>query len=156
MAAGIIKKIWLSLLIVILSVSLSFAEPLLNKEYSFKDFTGISFKNKPVEDFNNTLIKGSCFYQEASKGDNEVLKDIFPNGIVGVIFQRCNLDNVEISLGNIIQSDCINRKIQVQNDGDDWFLDEDLKPVEPMNKEQRLMDGQSIDPKDIPAEGEGI
>lgn len=122
----------------------------INKKYSFKDFTHQSFKNSPASDFNDSEVKGSCFYQEAKESDGEVLKDIFPDGIMGVVFQRCNLDNVLIPLGNTIEKDCTHRRIKVQNDLSDWILDDNLKPVEPMDKKQRLIDGRSIDPKDIP------
>lgn len=124
----------------------------INKKYSFADFTHQSFKDISVSEFNNTVIKGSCFYQEAKENDTEVLKDIFPDGMTGVIFQRCNLDNVLIPLGNTVESNCTNRKIKIQNDWQDWILDSSLDPVEPMNKNQWLRKGVSIDPKDIPAE----
>lgn len=122
----------------------------INKKYSFADFMHQSFKDRPAPDFNDSEVKGSCFYQEAKENDTEVLKDIFPDGMTGVIFQRCNLDNVLIPLGNTVESNCTNRKIKIQNDWQDWILDVSLKPEEPMDKARRLRKGVSVDPKDIP------
>jgi hypothetical protein len=123
---------------------------MINEKYSFKGFMGQSLKGVPVEEFNNTEIKGSCFYQEAKETDVEVLSDIFPDGMVGVTFQRCNLDNVEIPAGNTIDGRCSNRKIKVQNDREDWVLSNLNAPIEPVDKKRFLQKGKSIDPQDIP------
>lgn len=121
---------------------------IINKKYSFRDFSNKSFLDIPVIEFNNTIIKGSCFYQE-----NYPNKDIFPSGMVGVVFDNVNLDNVHIDKSNnIILDSCTNKKIQVQNDWDDWILDNNFKPIEPINKKQRLKAGISIKPEDIPKE----
>lgn len=144
-------------LFLVLVTSLCFAET-VNKKYSNKAFPyhGLSFKDRPVSEFNNTIIRGSCFHQECREGE-EVVKDIFPDGMVGVVFDGCNLDNIYVDeTKNIVIKDtvtrCLHRKLQVQNDGETWILDTDLKPIEPMNKEQRLKAGVSINPKDIPKE----
>ena len=134
---------------------LAYAEPPVNEKYSFKDFMGQSFKNVPAEEFNNSIIQGSCFYNEWKEGDAEIAKDIFPDGMIGVTFKRCNLDNVFVdeTKNTVIKNGYdtnSNRKIQVQNDLSDWELDDTLKPKEPLDKEQRLKAGISIDPKDIP------
>lgn len=99
----------------------------------------------PISDFNNSEIIGSCFYQQVAP-DTQV----FPSGIIGTKFTRCNLDNVLIPPGNIIEFDCCHRKIKIQNDLEDWVVDSSLKPIEPVNRKifERL--GLSIDPKDIP------
>lgn len=124
----------------------------MNKKYSFKDFTHQSFKDHSVSEFSNSEIVGTCFYQEAKENDVETYKDIFPDGMTGVVFERCNLDNVFIPPSNIIGSDCRHRRIKVQNDCGDWILDGSLNPVEPMDKKRRLAEGRSMDPKDIPPE----
>ena len=124
----------------------------INEKYSFKLFPyhGGSFKDVDASEFNDTIIKGSCFYQEWVKGDAEVEKDIFPDGMTGVTFERCNLDNVLVPVGNNAVRG-INRLIKVQHDWDDWILKKaDKKPKEPVNKKQRLKKGISIDPNDIP------
>lgn len=139
------------LFITILIPSLLMAQE-LNKKYSNQAYPyhGLSFKSVKAEEFNNTLIKSSCFYQEWRKGDEEVVKDIFPDGMTGVVFKNCNLDNVYVPLGNTM-IECTNKKVKVQNDWDDWILDESLNPVEPINKEVRQEYGVSIDPNDIPS-----
>ena len=121
----------------------------MNKKYSFKDFTHQSFKD--VTDLvPGTVIVGTCFYQE-----NHPDSHIFPETMTGVTFLRCNLDNVFIPPGNIVGAiqgvESTQKRIKVQNDNDDWILDNKLSPVEPMNKKQRIVEGRSIDPKDIPA-----
>jgi len=129
-----------------------------NVKYSNKGFPyhDVSFKDIPAKEFNNTIIRGSCFYQEWVAGDTQVIKDIFPDGMTGVVFDGCNLDNIYVDeTKNTIIKDgitrCNNRKIKVQNDWEDWILDSELYGKEPMNKEQRIAAGVSILPKDIPA-----
>lgn len=139
------------IIITILLVGLPVQAQEVNEEYSFRAFPyhDVSFKGVPAEDFNNTIIRGSCFYQEWRENEN-VIKDIFPDGMTDVIFVNCNLDNIYIPPGNTIQ-DGTNKRIQVQNDFQAWILDNDLKPVEPMDKRIRLVAGVSIDPIDIPS-----
>ncbi len=129
---------------------LCFSQP-INEKYSYQAYPyhGVSFKEVDVKEFNNTTIIGSCFYQEWTEGDVAIVKDIFPNGMTGVVFQKCNLDNVLVPVGNVIMGGT-NEKIKVQNDLSDWILDKDLKPIEPMDKEFRLEKSISIDPIDIP------
>ena len=122
----------------------------LNEKYSFGSFTNKSFKDQPAKDFDNSCIKGSSFYQESLYGDSKIVKDIFPDGIKGVEFVRCNLDNVLIPLDNTVDERSTNKKIQVQNDLEDWVLNEDKTPKEPMDKEKRLIAGITINPVDIP------
>lgn len=117
----------------------------VNEKYSFKDFSGRDFsKLDPKKEFNNTEIVGSCFYQE-----NKPFSEIFPALMTGVIFKRCNLDNVKIPKGNTIVTDgwekCCNKQIHVQNDLRDWEVDKDLKAVRPLHD-----DGENSDPAKIP------
>jgi len=139
-------------LILILVCSVALAQP-MNKEYSYKGFPyhGVSFKDKKAEDFNNTTIVGSCFYQEWTEGDEKVVKDIFPDGMTGVVFERCNLDNIKMVPGNTYIR-CSIRKLKVQNDWEDWELNEDLTPKTPSDKDERIKANISFDPKDIPNE----
>jgi hypothetical protein len=122
-----------------------------NEMYSFKDFTGQSFKNRPAGEFNNSEIIGSCFYQKGAPDT-----DIFPDGMTGVTFKRCNLDNVLIPANNAITSDAgiasTQKRIIEQNDLEDWEVDGQNVPREPINKKWYLRLGLSIDPNDIPAE----
>ncbi len=145
------KRLILITILILITTNLVFAE--INEKYSFKGFPyhGLSFKDRPAFEFNNSEIKGSCFYQEWTEGDATVVKDIFPAGMTGVIFDRCNLVNIYVDeTKNTILPNCSTEKIQVQNDWADWIVDDSLKPVEPTSKEQWLEAGVSIDPKDIP------
>lgn len=119
-----------------------------NDKYSGKAFPyhGLSFK-KETDLKPGTVIYASVFYQEWVEGD--VMKDIFPATMEGVTFYNCNLDNVYISPGNTVIGGQ-HRKIQVQNDWDDWILEDNLKPKKPMNKEEREKKNLSIKPNDIP------
>jgi len=135
---------WVTLVILLFAVSVG-AEEKINEKYSYKDFMGGSLRNVKVEELNNTVIVGSCFYREGVPNCK-----VFPDDMVGVTFRSCNLDNVFVPLGNIVEKSCCHRNIKDQNDWEDWILDKDLKPIEPMNKKQRFEVGVSIDPKDIP------
>ena len=119
---------------------------IINKKYSNKDFTGRAFVNIPASKFNNTIIENSCFWQE----NHPELRKIFPDGMTGVIFRYCNLDNVEVSPTCTIESTCNHRRIMVQNDLEDWFVDSALKPINPVAP--RIFDEFTVsrDPKDIP------
>lgn len=117
---------------------------MLNEKYSFKDFLDKKFTHLFTSEFNNSEIRGSCFYQQVVPNTQ-----VFPTGITGVIFVECNLDNVLVPVGNTIKGGC-HRRIMIQNDLEDWIIDDSLKPTEPINKIffERL--GLSVDPKDIP------
>lgn len=120
----------------------------VNVKYSYKDFMNQNFKTIPVEEFNNTIIIGSCFYQE---GDPDA--DIFPDGIVGVDFKKCNLDNVLIKEGMAVDVTNSKKKIKVQNDLADWIVEKKQsiwKAKEPLNKAKFIELGISIDPNNIP------
>ena len=119
----------------------------INKKYSYKDFTHQDFTDVPASEFNNSEIVGSCFYQEG----HPEYKKIYPDGMTGVVFcGRCNLDNVEIPPTCIIEAGCSHRRIKVQNDLEDWVVDGDGKPLEPVNKKHFVKCNLSTDPKDIP------
>lgn len=104
---------------------------MVNEKYSYEDFMNRSFRNLPASDFNNSLIIGSCFYQEILTGTPE--RDIFPDDLVNVIFEKCNLHNViikpgmTIGLGNCthnIQVDPISKKdFIMKKSGDTWIKD---------------------------------
>lgn len=125
---------------------------IINKKYSFKNFTGKSFKDVPASEFNNTTIKGSCFAQEIGHNLPNEIVDIFPSSMKGVTFEKCNLDNVKVVANNIIGERCSNRRIQVQNDLEDWQLDNSGNPKEPVDKTEFLKLGLSILPADIPSQ----
>lgn len=121
-------------------------------KWSGKDYTHKSLKDEVIP--KGTVIYASCFYQEASEDATkieEIQKHIFPEDMTEVTFYNCNLNNVYIPPHNTVIDPCGRTKlIKVQNDREDWIIDGDLKPVEPVNKKKFLELGLSIDPKDIP------
>jgi len=121
----------------------------INTKYSYRDLTNMVMTDYKATEFNDSIIEGTCFFQ-----DGVVDRHIFPSAICGVVFRRCNLDNVFIPAGNTVimtgDNACCARKIMIQNDLSDWILNNDLTPKEPMDKEEREKLGISCDPKDIP------
>ncbi len=115
----------------------------INKKYSYKDFTDKDLTSLPASDFNNSEIVGSCFYQQKAPNTQ-----VFPTGITGVTFRKCNLDNVLIPPGNTVDGGC-HRKIKIHNDLEDWIVDDLGKPIKPVNPSTFNNLGLSIDPKDI-------
>jgi hypothetical protein len=105
--------------------------------------------------FNNTDIIGSCFAKERG------YQDVFPAGMTGARFIRCNVDNCNIPVGNTVMNDptnsdihSINREIDTKNDLEDWICtgDGSKTPVEPVSKKLFEKLGLSTDPNDIPIE----
>lgn len=122
---------------------------MINEKYSYKDFTNQSFLGVDHSEFDKTEIVGSNFYQESKEGE-DIEKNIFPVGMTGVTFRKCNLDNVIVPVGNTVETDCTKKKIKKQNDLEDWILDKNDKPVEPVSKKMFERLGLSVDPKDLP------
>lgn len=111
-------------------------------DYSYKDFSYRDFIDDIKVDLSGKVIAGSVFYREQP---NSV---IFPETMTGVTFVKCNLDNIVIPPGNVL-IDCDNRTWEAQNDKENWIIDKGA-PVEPLNKEQFVELGISVDPADIP------
>jgi hypothetical protein len=109
--------------------------------YSNQDFTGKTFTDS--KDFKSIAICGSCFSKEIP--DTKV----FPDNMTGVTFIDCNLDNVFIPPGNTIIRGS-HKRFKAQNDGEDWIVDAQGAPVEPVDKEKFIKLKISTDPKDIP------
>jgi hypothetical protein len=111
--------------------------------HSFKDYTNQSLKDRPVEEFSGQTIKGSCFYQEVPYGGSLPTKgvDIFPDGMTGATFVRCNMDNVYVPPGNfVIAGDGVpssTRKIMTDDEGFDCLAKDNASVLEP-DKENRL------------------
>lgn len=130
----------------------------INEKYSFKSFTHQTFTKVVASEFNDSEIVGSSFYQESAWDSDSLsvtpkdpMADVFPPLMTGVTFIRCNLDNCNIPAGNTVGERCSARKLRVQNDLEDWILDVDHKPIEPIDKNRFEEKGVSILPKDIPA-----
>ncbi len=118
----------------------------MNEKYSNKNFTGQDLTKIDANEFNNTTIANSSFYRE---GEPDAV--VFPPAMTGVTFEGCNLDNCFIPNGNTIKDGC-HRNIMVQNDLEDWIVDDLGNPTEPVNKKLFINRGLSIDPQDIPAQ----
>ena len=117
-------------------------EKKINNKYSYKSFKRQNLSNRSPDEFNNTEIIGSCFFQD------EINTVCFP-AITGVTFTRCNLDNAVVPAGNTVNGGTHKNK-KVQNDGEWWVVDSDGKPIEPQSPEQYDALGLSKDPKDLP------
>ena len=154
----IIKKLFLSVAIILISMNMAICGevlyPTLNNPegdlIKFDDkLSGKDFTNKNLRDIKiipGTVIYASVFYQE-----NKPDEHIFPEDMAGVSFYNCNLDNVYIPLGNTIIGGT-HKKMMVQNDLRDWEIDKDSKPIKVMNEDYWKVEGVSIDVKDIPLE----
>lgn len=92
---------------------------------SFTDYTGQLLTDETAEG----VIEASCFSQE--RPDSR----IFPEGMTGVTFLRCNLDNVFIPEGNTVEGGS-QRRFMVQEDGYDWLVDENNNPIARIGGEQ--------------------
>ena len=112
----------------------------VSEQHSNRDYTGRRFA-EPL----TGVIYGSCFSQD------EPGTAVFPPGMAGVTFAHCNLDNVLVPPGNVTIN-CSTRKIKVQNDGYDWELGADLKPIKITNEADRIKSGDNTDPSKIPTE----
>jgi len=118
-----------------------------NKTYSFKNFMDQDLRGHDPKGFAGEIV-GTCFAQQERPGELPPY-DVFPAGVTGVTFVRCNLDNVRVPDGCTVEKGT-NKVIRVMNDLDDWRCNEKGEPIEPMNKAERLRVGISCDPKDIP------
>lgn len=121
-----------------------------NENYSFQDFTNQHLR--AATDLNDIIVVGSCFYQVCSE---EFLGDpfmrIFPGDMYGVTFVECNLDNVYVPPGNVMH-ECSHRRIKRMADGEYWFVDENIKPTEPIHKKRLMRLKENVDPRKIPTE----
>ena len=118
-------------------------------EWSFKDFTN----KKVVKIPNGTTVVGSCFAQEVIKKPISWEQvHIFPEDMTGVTFEKCNLDNVFIPPGNIIDGRCTTKKITSCldiEDVKDWLLDNSKNAIEPVTKQKYLDESKNINPANI-------
>lgn len=119
-----------------------------NNKYSFEDFTNQKFFD--ATDLNGSVVIGSCFYQDAKGRNGDPRVGVFPSDMVGVTFIECNLDNVYIPSGNMVDPLCYCRRVKRQYDGELWILNEDLDPVELLHKDRLLKLGINVSPKKIP------
>lgn len=118
-------------------------------ELSFKVFTNFNFSDSH-HDFSGKTICGSTFTQEIPNSE------IFKKDTEKLRLVYCHIENVVLPAGTeVLNPDCDGipcwtRSYQVQNDLEDWYVDAQKLPVEPLQKEEFLRLGISIDPADIP------
>ena len=123
----------------------------LNKEYSYRDFSCRSLREVDSAELSDSEIVGSSFAQRVEQAAlGNPLQDVFPDGMLGVRFRRCNLDNVRVSLGNVVDGGC-NRLLVPQNDGETWVVDGFGMPLQPLHRAEFQRHGLSEDPGDLPA-----
>ena len=103
-----------------------------------------TLQNLKAEDWNDSLVKGSCFYAEGA------MRAIMPADVTGVVLVECNLDNCIIPEGATVEGGT-NKNVWKQNDGHDWACDEADNPIEPLNRKAMVMEGLNVDPALIPA-----
>lgn len=95
-----------------------------DEEWSFKNFTNQDLSDRALS---GKVIYSTVFYNEKPNSE------IFPPGMKGVIFIKCNMDNLVIPEGNTL-IECTQRKFEAQEDGKDWLLDEDGNPLKLMGE----------------------
>ena len=94
-------------------------------EFSCKDFTNAG---REINIPDGAYVYGSCFSQEMP--DTKIFRASMKN----VTFRNCNLMNVHIPQpNNNTLIDCQTDVFQVQNDGNDWIVGVDGKPVKPLS-----------------------
>ena len=92
-------------------------------EFSCQDFTGVASVDIP----DGAYVYGACFSQETP--DSKIFRASMRN----VTFRNCNLMNVHIPQpNNNTVIDCQVDTFMVQNDGNDWIVDNLGAPVKPL------------------------
>ena len=101
----------------------------MNKKHSYQDYNHQSFVEDDTKDWDNSEVIGTCFHQD----DPDTV--IFPAGMTGVTFSKCNLDNCRVPAGNTVITEgvdrCCHRWIATMTDGGQWVLDSKMAPIEP-------------------------
>jgi hypothetical protein len=124
----------------------------INKKYSYGNFTAATFTQLDPKEFNDTIIKGSCFFKDLNADGDDKWQESFPKDMTGVIFDGCNLDNIYIDeIKNTILPTCTHKLIKTQNDLMTWEIDEVTgKATKPLDTKMFDMLGLSKNPDDIP------
>lgn len=115
-----------------------------DENYSGKSFIYQDLSDR--KDMDGITIYSSIFASEIP--DTKIFSDNMKN----VRFVNCNLDNIIIPPGNILQN-CSNRRFKIQNDGNDWIIDNSNKPIKPLNDWVFTKFNVPVpDPKNIPTD----
>ena len=112
-----------------------------SEEFSCKDFTNADWE---IDIPDGACVYGSCF-------SHELYTYLFRADMKSVTFRNCNLSNVFIPAGNTV-IDCQTDRYEVQNDLNDWIVDDNGYPVKPLNHTLFTKLGLPMPlPQDIPA-----
>lgn len=85
---------------------------------SNKDMTGWSLKDRyTAGELTGKVVYNSCLSNETPDAE------VFPDGVTGMTFIVCNCDNILLPVDTVV-IDCTTRRFQVQNDGEDWIIEE--------------------------------
>jgi hypothetical protein len=95
-------------------------------DYDDKDCTGWDLSDRT--DMDGLTIHGICLSQHVP--DTACL----PANLTGVTFLACNLDNVLIPPGNIVDPTCSTRRFMNNpDDNSDWLVDENNNFISQLN-----------------------
>ncbi len=114
----------------------------MNDQYSYGDFTQQDLST--ADGFTGEIV-GSCFQQD--EPDTAVF-----HVDATVTFIRCNLINCRIPAGCTVGEGSCNDSVVEQNDGEDWIVDGQGKPLRPLDGTRFQRFSLSEDPRNIPAE----
>lgn len=139
------------LAILFLSVSCVAQPPIGHSaKYSFRSFLGQSLL--AATDLDGITIYASNFAQVAPD------TAVFPANVTGLVLVCNNLENVIIPVGATVDDrggTCgIRRRVKAQNDGRDWEIDTQNKPVKVVSEKSEIAKGRSVAVADIPTNGE--
>ena len=90
---------------------------MVNDKYSYNDFSDQSFLDVDPAEFSNTLIRNSNFYRQNTSELSQWFK-IFPDGAENVTFEGCNLDNIELPMGTILDEWSTHKQFIMFDSGD--------------------------------------
>lgn len=113
-----------------------------NEQHSHKAYMRRTFLDDDPAEWAGEVWR-TCFGRETP--DTQVL----PPGAT-CTFIECNLSNVAIPPGCIVGEGCQTTRFLWQDDEEDWIVDDQGNPIEPLDKKRFERDGESTDPADIP------
>ena len=107
-----------------------------DKLYVYWDLLSLS----PDEFSNMKLVQFSNYKEGAERVQG------LPAGVVNVVFEDCNIDNMIIPEGCSISRTTTNKKLEAQNDNEDWDMDK----LKPLRESEYIELGLSTDFNDLP------
>ena len=113
---------------------------------SLQNFSNMNFTESRVK-FSGKAIYGTLFYNETPDSS------IFPPGTTGMTLVNCNVDNLILPLDTVVifNNGLQRKRFKVQNDGNDWIIDDNNLPVKPLGHKLFMKLGLPVpDPTDIP------